>query len=94
LGENGRKTKKATPSLRIVRHPRHQRPGPQQGEVRARRLGAKFPGSPHLRSRRSPPPGERPAAFFYTNSRQRWVRTTHINMYGKLLGDIKPEKRI
>jgi hypothetical protein len=31
---------------------------------------------------------------FVQISRQRWVRTSHINMYGKLLGDRKTEKRI
>ncbi len=36
---------------RAVHHPRRQRPGPQQGEVRAHCLGARSPGSPHLRRR-------------------------------------------
>jgi hypothetical protein len=36
------------PSLRIVRHPRHQRPDPQPGEVRVRHIEA------------SPLPGQRP----------------------------------
>jgi hypothetical protein len=48
---------------RAVHHPRRQRPGPQQGEVRAHRIGARSPGSPHLRRRHRPPPGQRPGHF-------------------------------
>ncbi len=44
---------------RAVRHPR-QRPGPQQGEVRVRCLGAGYPGPPHHRRQRHAPPGQCP----------------------------------
>ncbi len=45
---------------RAVHHTRRQRPGPQQGEVRVRRLGAGFSGSPHLRGITPP---QRPGPF-------------------------------
>ncbi len=43
---------------RAVHHPRRQRSGPQQGDVRVRRLGTELPGPPHLRRRRRPPLGQ------------------------------------
>ena len=46
------------PAPRAVRHPRHQRPGPQPGEVRVRHLVAGFYGSPHLRHWHRIPPGQ------------------------------------
>ena len=39
---------------RVVRHPRRQRPGPQQKEVRVRRIGAGFPEPPHICRRYRP----------------------------------------
>jgi hypothetical protein len=51
---------------RAVNHPRRQRPGPQQGEVRARHFGAGFSGSPHLRHWHRPPPGQHPGHFILT----------------------------
>ncbi len=68
--QSGKKTEKdadsIAPSLRIVRHPRHLRPGFQPGEVRVRHLVAGFSGSPHLRHRYRPPPGQRPGHFILT----------------------------
>jgi len=58
---------RVAPSLRSVRHPRHQRPGPQPGEVRVRHIGA------------SPLLGQRPGHFILTiiNLQNVCVYATH-----------------